>query len=133
MRSKLTSLFSVILCVSALLSLSSCEEDDTYYSPLVGAWYANYDNYGPIYNNNIQYYNSYFFYGNGTGFYQYYDVRGQWTGMQFTWNSYNDDYVIITYQTGFTQTFYYQFNRKYLELSGDPNFISYTGYAPGNY
>lgn len=130
MRNKVTFISALILSFTALLTLSSCDQDDPYYSPLVGGWISSYDNAGPINVYNYDYYNEYYFYDNGTGQYCYYDNYRNLVAISFVWTSYNDNYVNIRYETGDSFNFYYHFINGYLEFSNQSNFATYTGYSP---
>lgn len=129
MKKKLLTILATLFCFTSLISLSSCEEDDPYYTYLPGTWASVYDERGPIYYNDVIRYDKYIFYDDGYGKVEFYE-RGtnRFVYTEFRWRSYGGDWLEIDYQGGGSDKFYYRFNQMYLELSQDSYFSHYRGY-----
>lgn len=69
---------ALMATVFMTLALTACDENDEYYSPLVGGWVLVADDYGPVY----MYQNSFEFHADGTGTYTDFD---EW-GYEYTYN-----------------------------------------------
>ncbi|MDD2961729.1 MAG: hypothetical protein PHR45_06585 [Muribaculaceae bacterium] len=128
MKAKISTLLAVLICTLSLTSLSSCT-DDPETSVLIGKWVVSENNYGTITITNPDY-DSFTFYSNGQGTYNYYN-KGQWVGTGFTWTSYNNDYIMFKYIDGTQQTVYYRYRNGYLEMSLQSTFYDYRRYVPG--
>jgi len=94
---------------------SCCEDDDRYYSPLVGSWELLEDSYGIVPQYEINYFH---FYSDGRGVYEAYDNHGYWCNWKYWWTDYGryDNTVEIEFQDGTTWTYYWEINRGYLYL-----------------
>lgn len=71
------------------VALSSCNDDDYYYSPLIGDWVLVADDYGPV----VEDQSIFSFYGDGTGIYTEYDWGNEYN-YQITWEP-DGEYLYI--------------------------------------
>lgn len=79
--SKRSSLLATLAIVFISLAFTACGNDDEYYySPLVGDWILVADDYGPV----DTYQSTFQFYADGSGVYTDYD---EW-GYEYTYNIY---------------------------------------------
>lgn len=123
-------IFALILTVVAGASLSSCDDDDMYYNPLVGYWQLVESGGQPVYDYQVDYYT---FYSNGSGMYSFYDNYGQFWQEPFYWMDNGYDQLSIQYDNPSfgTVTCYYRYDGRYMYFSTDPSFYYYTVYASG--
>ena len=127
MRNKISGIFGMMLMFVALLSVTSCVENHYEYPhPLEGTWIADYTDLGPIHPNDAEWFT---FYSDGYGSLKFTGEFGQPVSIGFTWNAYRDNRLEIYYEDGIVDFFNFRFYRDYLELSLDPHFRTYTGYA----
>ena len=66
-------LLAIMLVVAVGVSVSSCDDEEYYFSDLVGSWQLVESGGQPVYDYQVDYYT---FYSAGTGCYSYYDRRG---------------------------------------------------------
>lgn len=106
---------------------SCCEDDDRYYSPLVGSWELLEDSYGIVPQYEIDYFH---FYSDGRGVYEAYDNHGYLCNWDFWWDNYGryENTVEIRFHDGTTWTYYWELYRGYLYLYDywdDRNYLIY--------
>ena len=127
---------SLIAIVALLASVfSSCDPrvwdydsyDDPYRTGLLGIWYLSYDQQGKIPSTSWEM-DGYSFDRNGAGTYNFYDDRGEWVYINFTWRSYNLNTIEMRFEDGRIRTNYYSFDQYGYLVFGD-NF-NYRGYSP---
>ncbi len=110
-------LFPLIMMLFMSVSFTSCidDDDEPYYSPLVGSWELLEDSYGIVPQYEINYFH---FYSDGRGVYEAYDNHGDWCNWKYWWTDYGryDNTVEIEFQDGTTWTYYWEINRGYLYL-----------------
>ena len=127
-KNKISGFFGLMLLLAALLSVTSCTEDHyDYPHPLEGCWRADYTDQGQIYYEDAEYFT---FYSDGYGLLEYPDDWGYTVAVRFSWETYGGNKLDIYYEDGLVDYYYFRFFRGYLELSDDPHFRYYTGYAP---
>lgn len=106
-------LFCVLLTFLTISATSCSDEDDPYYSPLVGDWaLVDYAGPGNFYIDGLS------LYSDGTGYvsgYNDYGVPDSWFVM---WSSFNNSTLMITFTDGYgdTWSYYYDFNNGELHL-----------------
>lgn len=120
---KIASIFTLLAC----LVLTSCTEDPTEDSPITGSWELVKINGADITDETLK--DFYTFYSSGSGSWDFYE-NGALRSESFTWNSYNNDYVELTYSDGVEGSFYYRFNGRNLEMSESSSFNAYNTYEP---
>ncbi|MDE5838382.1 MAG: hypothetical protein K2K52_03105 [Paramuribaculum sp.] len=76
------------------VALSSCTDDEYYYSPLIGDWVLVADDYGPV--NEDQ--SIFSFYGDGTGIYTEYDWGNEYN-YSISWEP-DGEYLYISFTDG---------------------------------
>ncbi len=121
-------LFALLLTIVAGASLSSCDEDDPYFSDIVGSWHLVESDGQPVYDYQTDYYS---FYSNGSGTYAYYDTFGHFWQETFSWQSFNGEQLVLYYDNpNFgTVSCYYRYDGRYMYFSTDRSFYSYTVYS----
>lgn len=100
------------------VSFTSCEEDEPYYSPLVGSWELLEDVYGVVPQTDID---RLHFNANGVGVYEAIDpYTGYWGQWIISWKEYAGNYndiVEIYFEDGTRWEYYWEVdNRGYLYL-----------------
>lgn len=128
-------IYYLLLLALVSVTVSSCHDWDSpyYVDDIVGSW-ESYYGYDGRYEYDIQGYDvvRYDFYGNHTGRYTYYSIRGL-SYVDFVWETY-DYRLIIRYDDGDVEYLYYGFERNGdLMLSLDRNFQRYTAYRPSGF
>lgn len=107
-------MLTAIILVVASLSFSSCsDEDDPYYSPLVGAWQlSDYSGDGNYYLEGLV------LYDDGSGYVTGYNDYGAYDSWDIWWSSLNGSILQVTFTDGYgdSWTYYYNFNGGYLHL-----------------
>lgn len=74
----------MIIAIVASMSMTSCDNDDYYYSPITGSWeLVEIDGY-PVYESDVV---EFEFYPDGSGYYSQYDAYGRWTSSPITWDT----------------------------------------------
>lgn len=122
-------LFPLIMMLLMSVSFTSCidDDDDRYYSPLVGSWELLEDSYGIVPQYEINYFH---FYSDGRGVYEAYDNHGYLCNWDFWWDDYGryENTVEIRFHDGTTWTYYWELYRGYLYLYDywdDRNYLIY--------
>lgn len=122
-------LFPLIMMLLMSISFTSCidDDDDRYYSPLVGSWELLEDSYGIVPQYEINYFH---FYSDGRGVYEAYDNHGYLCNWDFWWDNYGryENTVEIRFHDGTTWTYYWELYRGYLYLYDywdDRNYLIY--------
>lgn len=121
-------LFPFMMMLLMAVSFSSCyEDDDRYYSPLVGSWELLEDQYGLV---PQVYIDRLHFYSDGRGVYEAYDNYGYWNSWNIWWDDYGryGNTIEIRFYDGTTWTYFWEFYRGYLYLYDywdDRNYLIY--------
>lgn len=115
------------MIITTLMTFTSCDEDNPFYSPLVGEWELLEDRYGVVSQNMVD---RFIFKDNGTGYYEGYNEYGQWDRWLISWSSYSDYRLTIRFEHGENWYFYWDFEGDYLYLYEDGNRMNYYVYRP---
>lgn len=111
---KLRISFPVIIMLALSFTLSSCtDEDDPYYSPLVGDWgLVDYVGPGNFFLNGLS------LYSDGSGYVTGYNDYGALDGWEVWWATYAGSTFQITFTDGYGDiwSYYYDFNNGELHL-----------------
>lgn len=121
-------LLAITLVVAVGVSVSSCDDEEYYFSDLVGSWQLVESGGQPVYDYQVDYYT---FYSDGTGCYSYYDRRGHLWDEPFLWDIRSGGRLYLSYENpeyGNTMC-YYRYDGRYMYFSTSPTFYDYTVYA----
>lgn len=96
-----------------LTSLTGCDNnDDYYYSPLIGDWVLVADDYGPVEVNQ----SAFNFYADGTGFFTDYDDWGYEYTYDIFWEP-NGELLYVSFSDGNVWTYRWAIAGSYLYLT----------------
>lgn len=114
--------FGLMLIMVAMMNvmstaLTSCDDDDDYYAPIVGTWQAC-DSPGSTYN-------EFTFYGDGTGLYSAYNMDGLWTTWTTQWDIDGSYLTIWVNETGQEWNYSWAIRGYYLYLNDGINQLVY--------
>lgn len=87
-------LLAIMLVVAVGVSVSSCDDEEYYFSDLVGSWQLVESGGQPVYDYQVDYYT---FYSDGTGCYSYYDRRGHLWDEPFLWDIRSGGRLYLSY------------------------------------
>lgn len=74
----------MLIALVASIAMTSCDDDDYYYSPIIGSWeLVEIDGY-PVYESDVV---EFEFYPDGSGTYGQYDAYGRWSSSPITWET----------------------------------------------
>lgn len=125
---KRTVIFPILIAITTLLVFTSCDdEDNPFYSPLVGEWELLEDRYGIVPQNMID---RFIFNDNGAGYYEGYNEYGKWDRWLISWSSYSDYRLVVRFEHGDNWYFYWDYDGDYLYLYEDGNRMNYYVYRP---
>lgn len=94
-------LLAIMLVVAVGVSVSSCDDEEYYFSDLVGSWQLVESGGQPVYDYQVDYYT---FYSDGTGCYSYYDRRGHLWDEPFLWDIRSGGRLYLSYEIRNTAT-----------------------------
>ena len=116
----------VLLVVSVMLSGCGFEDD---YEEILGMWdsFAFYDGYEEYEQNEYER-DTYTFYRDGTGIYLHGTTR-----TSFSWEMVGNRHVFLRHSDLMDEDFYYRFDGRYMLVSGDRYFNTYTVYYKVDY
>ena len=119
---------ALLLVVVSAVAMTSCEDDDYYYSDLIGSWQLVESGGRPVYDLETDYYT---FYSDGTGYYSYYDQMGRIWDEPFLWGERPGGRLLLSYDNPAfgDESCYYRYDGRYMYFSTSPSFYTYTVYA----
>ncbi len=122
-------LFPLVMLLMMIVSFTSCDKDEPYYSPLIGSWELLEDQYGVVPTDYINYFH---FYADGHGVYEGYDNHGFWSNWDIWWNDFDryEDVLEITFEDGTVWSYYWEIYRGYLYLYDQYDSRIYYIYRP---
>ena len=120
----------VIMCMTMVvvaLSLSGCEDEDSWFSDIPGRWQLVEIDGRYVDEWDCDYYT---FYSDGTGYYTYYDRYGYGYDEDFYWEERTGGRLYITYYdpSWGSVMCYFRTDGRYMDFSETPSFYHYTTY-----